>query len=126
MFSSKKSIKNVDSKSVERLDTFIGRLTNSKGDITTQGSIRIDGQVEGNITATETVISGTESYIKGNITCNEALISGRVEGNITVNHNVELYSGAYVLGDITCGNLIIGKDCFFEGKCHMHGKEISK
>jgi cytoskeletal protein CcmA (bactofilin family) len=126
MFGKKESYSYTNLKNLDRLDTFIGRSTNLKGDITTQGSIRIDGQLEGNVYASEAIITGPESFIKGNLDCKDAIISGRVEGNVSALENVELQSGANILGDITCGNLVIGKNCFFEGKCHMSGKEAGK
>jgi len=121
MFWKKESYSYASLKNLDRLDTFIGRVTTLKADISTQGSIRIDGKLEGNINATEIIITGSESFIKGNINSKDAIISGRIEGNIVVQENVELQSGASILGDINCGNLVIGKNCFFEGKCHMNG-----
>jgi cytoskeletal protein CcmA (bactofilin family) len=126
MFGKKDSFSYSSVKNLDRLDTFIGRTTNLKGEITIQGSIRIDGQLEGNVTASEAIITGPESFIKGNLDCKDAIISGRVEGSVLALENVELQSGANIFGDITCGNLVIGKNCFFEGKCHMSGKEQGK
>jgi cytoskeletal protein CcmA (bactofilin family) len=126
MFGKKESTSNTDIKNVDRLDTFIGRSTNIKGNISAQSSIRIDGQLEGNVNTSETIITGPESLIKGNVSCKEAVIAGRIEGNILASENVELQSGANILGDITCGNLVIGKNCFFDGKCNMSGTQTEK
>lgn len=115
--------KEINMKSLDRLDTFIGRTTTIKGNISAQGSLRVDGQVEGNVDVSEAIITGPESFIKGNINCKDAIIAGQVEGNLYAKQVVELQSGASVIGDINCGNLIIGKNCFFDGKCHMSGKE---
>jgi cytoskeletal protein CcmA (bactofilin family) len=119
MFGKKASDSYTSPKTLDRLDTFIGVTTSIKGNIGTQGSIRIDGQVEGNVDVSEAVITGPESFVKGNVICRDAVIAGRIEGNINAYENVELQTGAKVNGDITCGNLIIGKNCFFEGKCRM-------
>jgi cytoskeletal protein CcmA (bactofilin family) len=126
MLNKKDNINTSNIKGLDRLDTFIGRVTNIKGNILTQGSIRIDGQIDGNVDSSEAVITGPESLIKGNVKCKDAVIAGRIEGNVYAQETVELQSGASVMGDIDCGNLIIGKNCFFEGKCHMAGKETGK
>lgn len=126
MFNKKESANYSNIKSLDRLDTFIGRTTNIKGNIATQGSIRIDGKIEGNVQVSEAVITGPESLIKGNVNCKDAIIAGRIEGSVYAQETVELQSGASIMGDINCGNLIIGKNCFFEGKCHMAGKEAGK
>ncbi|MBS4014876.1 MAG: polymer-forming cytoskeletal protein [Candidatus Latescibacteria bacterium] len=123
MFGKKDNIDYTNKDHTSRLDTFVGKSTTLKGDIIIQGSIRIDGQIDGNIEVSETLICGNESFIKGNVTCKTAVIAGRIEGNITAQTAVELQSGANIMGDITCASLIIDKNCFFDGKCHMQGKE---
>lgn len=126
MFGKKESTSFTEIKNIDRLDTFIGRSTNLKGTLSTASSIRIDGQLEGDVNTSETLITGPESLIKGNVSCKDAVIAGRIEGNIIATENVELQSGANITGDITCGNLVIGKNCFFEGKCHMSGVQTNK
>ncbi len=126
MFGKKESFNYTKIQSLDRLDTFIGQTTNITGDVTTQCSIRIDGQVDGSINVAETIITGNESLIKGTIHSKNAIIAGRVEGNITATECIELQPGAKVNGDLTCGSLIIGKNCFFEGKCHMELKDQNK
>ncbi len=126
MFGKKEITTYSEIKNVDRLDTFIGRSTNIKGNLSTSSSIRVDGQLDGDINTSETLITGPESLIKGNVSCKEAVIAGRIEGNINATDNVELQPGANIIGDITCGNLVIGKNCFFEGKCHMSGVQTNK
>ncbi|MCX7785503.1 MAG: polymer-forming cytoskeletal protein [candidate division WOR-3 bacterium] len=126
MFGKKNLLGESGSKHLDRLDSFIGKGTNFKGDLAVSGSAKIDGQIEGDIRVSEMVLTGPESFIKGTINCKDAVIGGRVEGNINAQGSVELQAGATVLGDIICTNLIIAKDCFFEGKCQMSGKETRK
>lgn len=123
MFRKKRNFEFISKDDTNRLDTFVGRLTKLKGDIEITGSIRVDGEIEGNISVSDSLICGQESFIKGNVTCNSAIIAGRIEGNISAQGSVELQSGANIIGDITCASLIIDKNCFFDGKCNMQGKE---
>lgn len=126
MFWKKNILGETNSKHLDRLDSFIGKGTNFKGNLAVTGSAKIDGQVEGEVKVSEMVITGPESFIKGTINCKDAIIAGRVEGNINAQASVELQTGATVFGDIVCSNLIIAKDCFFEGKCQMSNREIRK
>lgn len=123
MFNKKEFFKHSGKDLSDRLDTFVGKLTTLKGDIVIQGSVRLDGEIDGNIRVSETLITGQESFIKGNVTCKMAIIAGRIEGNIIAESVVELQSGANIIGDITCASLVIDKNCFFDGKCNMQGKE---
>ncbi|MBA3071111.1 MAG: polymer-forming cytoskeletal protein, partial [Nitrospirae bacterium] len=52
------------SKNTEKLESFIGINSHFKGDIKTQGTLRIDGTVEGNI-ETDWLILGETSHLKG-------------------------------------------------------------
>ena len=110
-------------KNEDRLDTVIGKNARIKGDINTEGGLRLDGQVEGNIDVQSVLITGKESFVKGEIRCKEAILAGRIEGNIFASGAIEMQTGAALFGDIHCKHLLIQKDCFFEGKCQMAGQE---
>ncbi len=102
-----------------KLDTIIGKSSKVKGTITVKGSIRIEGEQEGDVTCSDFLYCGKESIVKGNIKCGSAVIGGRVEGNIEARETVEIESGAHVKGDIQCKELIIHPKVFFEGHSKM-------
>lgn len=106
-------------KSAGKLDTIVGSETSVNGDFRTQGSLRLDGQVEGRVDVTETFLAGPRAFLKGEVHCREAVIAGRIEGDIFATETVELQTGAEVFGNITCKGLVIQKDCLFEGRCSM-------
>jgi len=107
------------SRDEEKLDTIIGKTVRIKGDIKTDSGLRLDGQIEGNVEVGSILITGKDSFIKGDIRCKDAIVAGRIEGNISVANVLEMQSGATIFGDIQCKSLVIQKDCFFEGKCQM-------
>lgn len=102
-----------------KLDTLIGKTTRVSGNIITQGSVRVDGRIEGNLETPQTLITGQGSFIKGDVRCRDAILGGRIEGNIYALGMVEMQSGASLLGDITCKGLVIQPKVFFEGHCKM-------
>ncbi len=102
-----------------RLDTIVGGETVFKGDCRINGGMRLDGQVEGRIDVSDTLLTGPRSFLKGEVHCRSAVIAGRVEGNVFATETVELQTGAQVFGNITCRGLIIQPGCFFEGSCSM-------
>jgi len=105
-----------------KIDSVIGKGTTIKGDIKTNSSIKIDGQIEGNLTISESLIAGQSSYIKGNTHCKSAIIGGKVEGNINSSEMLEFQTGAQMFGDIVCKGLIVQRGVFFEGNCRMSQK----
>jgi cytoskeletal protein CcmA (bactofilin family) len=102
-----------------KLDTVVGPETSVKGDLRVSGSVRLDGQVEGRLDITETLVSGPRSLLKGELHCRDAVVAGRVEGNVFASETVELQAGAQVFGNVTCKGLVIQRDCLFQGNCSM-------
>jgi cytoskeletal protein CcmA (bactofilin family) len=102
-----------------RLDTVIGPETSVKGDFRVAGGVRLDGNVEGRMDVTETLVTGPKSLLKGEVHCRDAVIAGRIEGNVFAAEAVELQTGAQVFGNISCKGLVIQRDCVFHGNCAM-------
>jgi cytoskeletal protein CcmA (bactofilin family) len=102
-----------------RLDTVIGPGTSVTGDFRVTGGVRLDGQVEGRMDITETIVTGPRSVLKGELHCRAAVIAGRIEGDVCAADGVELQSGAQVFGNISSKGLVIQPDCIFQGSCTM-------
>jgi cytoskeletal protein CcmA (bactofilin family) len=71
-----------------------------EGKIKAKDSIRIDGEVLGDVEVQQGVIMGTNGVIKGNIKAVEAIIFGSLTGNINV-QKLEIKSTGKVVGDIS-------------------------
>jgi cytoskeletal protein CcmA (bactofilin family) len=102
-----------------RLDTVIGPQTSVRGDFHVTGGVRLDGQVEGRMDVSETIVTGPQSLLKGELHCRAAVIAGRIEGDVYAVESVELQTGAQVLGNIMSKGLVIQPDCVFQGNCTM-------
>lgn len=109
-----------------KLDTLIGKDTVIKGNIKAKGSIRVDGEFEGNITISDTFTAGATARINGDVRCRDAFVGGKIEGNIYAQGKVEMHSGAHLTGDVTCKGMVIQENVFFEGRCSMKEKEPAK
>ncbi|MDH4038084.1 MAG: polymer-forming cytoskeletal protein [Candidatus Krumholzibacteria bacterium] len=101
------------------LNSMLGQGCKIKGDIEIQGTMRIDGTFEGNISCPETLIIGKTGVVKGEIKVKNAVIGGKLIGNIAAANKIELQSGSHVEGDIQTGRLVIDEGVFFEGNCKM-------
>jgi len=103
----------------DRLDTIVGPETSVRGDFHVKGGIRLDGQVEGRLEVTETIVTGPRSLLKGELRCRAAVIAGRVEGDIFAAGGIELQRGAQVFGNLSCSGLVVQPECLFHGYCSM-------
>ena len=99
--------------------TIIGAGTTIVGDIESNGDIRIDGTLKGNLNGKAKILIGTEGVVEGNMNANYADIQGKITGNIKVNDLLLLRGRAKIDGDIYAGKLQVGPTVSFNGKCHM-------
>lgn len=101
------------------VSSILGSGCKFTGDVDAKGTIRIDGEFQGKIVATEGVIVGKTGIVRGEIHSTNVAITGTVEGNIIAKRKVELESGAKLIGDVESMSLVIEDGVFFEGKSKM-------
>jgi cytoskeletal protein CcmA (bactofilin family) len=99
----------------------IGEGTSITGDIKTNGDIRIDGFLEGNLSTQGKLVIGNNGKIQGEIECKNAEVAGNIEGKIIVNELLSLTSTAKLTGDIITKRLAIEPNAVFTGTCKMDG-----
>lgn len=90
--------------------------TTVKGDIISNGDLRMDGQIEGNITCDGKIVVGTDGYIKGDVQCGNAEIHGKVEGNLHIKEKLVLKASSFIIGNITLQTLEVQAGAKIEGK----------
>lgn len=99
----------------------LGPGSRVEGKLTFEGSVRIDGQVEGEISAQDSVIIGEGAEITAQIQASSVVVQGRLNGDITARKRVELKAPATVVGNISTPSLVIHEGVVFEGHCAMGG-----
>lgn len=100
------------------LETYISKDVTIKGELTTEGLIRIDGNFEGNIRV-DGLIIGKTGDIKGEVEAREIMIDGNIEGNVNAREIIEIKPDGKVQGDIRTVKLIIAEGAFFIGRSTM-------
>lgn len=113
-----------ESKAMGRVDTIIGEDTSLRGSYSSKNSIRVDGEIYGNVTSEDGIIVGEKGMVRGNIIAESVLIGGKVKGNITAYQRLELQEAAQVEGDVFTPVFVLEEGAIFEGNCQM--KEASK
>jgi len=103
-----------------KLPNMIGPGTKIIGNIETNGDIRIDGNIEGNITSKGKVVIGTNGNVKGEIQCVNAEISGILNGKINVSELLSLKATSKITGEMAIGKLSIEPGAMFSGTCTMN------
>jgi len=110
-------------RSDEPVQAHLGKGSRIEGKLTFEGSVKIDGHVEGEIQAQHAVIVGETAVINAQICADTIVLKGKVTGDITARKQVELRGPAKLTGNITTPSLVIHEGVVFEGHCSMGGAE---
>jgi cytoskeletal protein CcmA (bactofilin family) len=94
--------------------TVIGNGLKIVGNVTAEGLVEVNGQIEGDVHCTSLIVS-PKAQIFGSITAERVVVNGRVEGPIQ-GGEVVLKSQAHVVGDIHHHSLTIEKGAYFDGR----------
>ena len=105
--------------------SLIGAGTSLKGDISSNGDIRIDGTLEGNIHCTAKVVIGANGVVTGDVNGQQADIMGKVTGSIRVKDLLQLKGGSVITGNLHAAKLQIEPTANFNGECHMSQSNAS-
>jgi len=103
----------------------IGNGTVIDGDITSNGDIRIDGILTGNLSTKGKIVIGETGRLKGEVTCKNADISGQVEGKLVVAELLSMKASSTVTGEFYMGRLSIEPGCRFNGTCKMESASFT-
>ena len=103
----------------QKNNSVFGRGSQMKGNMKCEGGLRIDGEFEGSIESSDTLVVGKEGAVRANAKVKRAVIGGRFEGNIHATGKVELHSGCEMLGEVETPSLVIEEGVVFEGTCKM-------
>ena len=102
----------------------IGAGTVIKGDITSNGDIRIDGTLTGSIHSKGKLVVGPSGSIEGEITCQNADFSGNIKAQVTVSELLSLKASAKLTGDVKTNKLSIEPGALFTCKCSMNNEVV--
>ena len=117
MFNSKS--KSAQDAASANASTMIGAGTTITGDLESNGDIRIDGVLRGNLKGKAKIIIGADAVVQGNIEGLQADIMGHVTGSIKIQELLYLHGNTEVNGDIYAGKLQVEPTAVFNGNCHM-------
>jgi cytoskeletal protein CcmA (bactofilin family) len=99
--------------------TIVGQGAKLEGTVVSAGSLRIDGQVKGQINAEGDVLLSPQSQVEADIRAQNVVVAGRFKGAINVKGRAELARGGRVDGDITSKTLVVEEGGIFQGQSIM-------
>ncbi len=99
--------------------SLIGAGTLIEGKIKTDGSIRVDGTLIGEIVAKASAAIGLTGTVEGGVMAKNVTIAGKVKGTVTATEKLTLEGKSITRGDIRASKLIVDEGATFDGQCAM-------
>lgn len=99
--------------------TLFAKDVEFKGIVNFDGTVRVDGRVEGEIHTSGMLIVGESAVIKGIVSAGVLMNSGRINGTITAAEKIQILKPGVLVGDIRTPIIAIEEGSHFHGMCDM-------
>ena len=99
--------------------TVISKGVKIEGKLSCSGSIRLDGEVQGDISSQSTVIIGENGKVNGQINAENVTIGGKVTGSVRAKEKLVLDAKANLQGDVFTKIIAVESGATFNGNCKM-------
>ena len=90
-----------------------------RGEIHVEGTVRIDGRLDGDIQTKGQVIIGEDGLVQGTITAGTVISSGRIKAKVTANERVQLMKTATLIGEVLTPIIIVEEGAKLQGVTDM-------
>jgi cytoskeletal protein CcmA (bactofilin family) len=107
------------------VSAFLGKGTRVTGKLAFDGPGRIEGHVEGDVSAQDSLVIGESAVVNAHINGATIIVHGKVTGDIVARARLELRAPCKVTGNISAPNLVIQEGAMLDGKCSMGVGESS-
>lgn len=99
--------------------TVVGVGSSFRGTLMVHGTLRIEGEFEGDILDCDRLEIGEHGLMRADVEVKEAMICGRVYGNVRALGSLEMKQGAHVEGDVAAVSVVMETGVYFNGRCTM-------
>ncbi|MGQ0812232.1 MAG: bactofilin family protein [Nitrospiraceae bacterium] len=99
--------------------TFLGKGVDFKGVVSFDGTVRIDGRLEGEIHTTGMLVVGEHAVVKGIISAGTLVTSGKINGTVTAVEKIQILKPGVLIGDVRTPAVSIEEGSHFHGMCDM-------
>lgn len=99
--------------------TLIARGTVVTGDLIAEGTLQVEGRIEGTVRSRHRVCVAAGGEIAGPVFAPEIVIAGTVRGDLEGRERVELQAGGTVQGEVTAPRVAVLEGATFNGRLKM-------
>jgi cytoskeletal protein CcmA (bactofilin family) len=119
---------NKTSKPQGRIDSLVGSTTRIEGNLFFSGGLRVDGVVQGNVSALPdqpaTLVISEHGRVEGDIQATHIVVSGTINGGVNASESLELQAGSRIKGDVHYKSIEMQQGAIVEGRLMHQGAEV--
>ncbi|MBI5411531.1 MAG: polymer-forming cytoskeletal protein [Nitrospirae bacterium] len=108
----------------EDVIAFVGKGVEFKGVISYSGTVRIDGQLDGEIHTDGILLVGEDAVITAKVSAGTIVSKGKITGDITAKEKVRLLSPAVLNGSVKAPMLSMEEGVLFNGNIEMARADV--
>ncbi len=103
----------------EQVISIIGPGMRVVGDCDSDGAIRVEGMVQGNIRAGKAVVVGKDGVVDGDISTQDAVIAGTVRGVLRAESRLEVQASSRIEGEVIAARMQLEEGAIVNGTIQM-------
>lgn len=96
--------------------SIIGPAMRVIGDCETDGTLRVEGTVEGTVRAGKAVVVGKDGIVAGDLLTQDAIVGGKVTGTIIAESRLELQATCRIEGEIRARRIKLDEGGYVNGR----------
>jgi cytoskeletal protein CcmA (bactofilin family) len=97
--------------------SLISANTVVEGKMTSEGSVRIDGKLVGDVIAKANAAVGLTGTVDGSVRAKNVAVAGKLKGSVAALEKLILENKSVVKGDIRAARLVVDEGATFDGHC---------
>lgn len=87
-----------------------------RGELDTDGTVRVEGRVEGPSHRVGSLIVGAGGFVVGDVEAKDIVVAGQIQGNVHASGRLEIEAGASVLGEIRANLMVLREGATIHGQ----------
>lgn len=115
---------NAGVENADNVIAFVGRGVEFKGVISYNGTVRIDGQLDGEIHTEGILLVGEDAVITAKVSAGTIVSKGKITGDIVAKEKIRLLSPAVLNGSVKTPMLSMEEGVLFNGNIEMARADV--
>ena len=108
------------------IKAYLGSDALFRGTLTFEGTVRIDGKFEGQVTTNDTLVIGETGDMKADVNVGTLVCKGKLNGAVVASKKIEMHPASKITGNIQTPALSIELGAVLDGHLNMTETESEK